>query len=59
MNPEENPGRMVYNHLWGYMNGNVAHVALNFNFGSHGSIASYGRRLDMVLDHLENGTLKE
>jgi len=59
MNPEENPGRMVYSHLWGYMRGNVAHVTLDFNFESNTTIASYGKRLDTVLDQLENGVLKE
>jgi hypothetical protein len=59
MNPEENPGRMVYNHLWTYMKGNVAHVALDFNFGSGKGLDSYGHRLNTVLDHLENGELKE
>ena len=59
MNPEENPGRMVYDHLWAYMRGNVAHVALNFNFESSKGIASYGKCLNTVLDHLENGGLKE
>jgi len=59
MNPEENPGRMVYGHLWTYMKGNVAHVALDFNFESRKGMDSYGKRLNTVLDHLEDGGLKE
>jgi hypothetical protein len=59
MNPEENPGRMVYGHLWAYMKGNVAFVALDFNFESGKDMDSYRKRLDTVLDHLEDGELKE
>jgi hypothetical protein len=57
MNSEENPGRIVYYHLWGYMRGNVVHVALDFNFESGESVASYSQRLNSVLDRLENGDL--
>jgi hypothetical protein len=59
MNPEENPGRIVYNHLWTHLKGNVAHVALDFNFESKNWMDSYAKRLKKVLDHLENGQLKE
>jgi hypothetical protein len=59
MSPEENPGRMVYSHLWTYLKGNVAHVALDFNFKSGKGMDSYSKRLNRVLDHLEDGGLKE
>lgn len=59
MNQEGNPGRMVYSHLWAYMKGNVALVALDFNFESRKCMDSYGKRLNTVLDHLEDGKLKE
>jgi hypothetical protein len=59
MNPEENPGRMVYDQLWGYMKGNVAYVSLNFNFNNRQGMDLYAEHLNKVLDHLENGVLKE
>jgi hypothetical protein len=59
MNTLENPARMLYNHLWTYMQGNIVYVALNFNFGDDESVALYHQRLGIVLDSLENGILKE
>jgi len=41
------------------MRGNVAHVVLNFNFKSNKGFLLYGKCLNMVWDHLENGGLKE
>ncbi len=55
MNTLENPARMLYNHLWTYMQGNIVYVALNFNFGDDESVALYHQRLGIVLDSLENG----
>jgi hypothetical protein len=41
------------------MKGNVAHIALDFNFGSGKGMDSYRHHLNTVLDHLEGGELKE
>ena len=59
MSTEENPARMLYTQLWSYMRGNVAYVSLDFNFGNDEDAASYGWRLSLALDQLEDGPLKE
>ena len=56
---EENPGHTVYSQLVGYMKGNVALVPLDFSFDTEEGVESYSRRLNTVLDILENGSLQE